>query len=160
MVSAFSGLNSRPGWGHCVVFFDSTLYPQSAFPQQRVYKWVLANQCWWWLYNIDNHPIQLEWAEILLVTRVASGGMDHLWPFHYFLYISWHERKCLRVGLFLACVYRVIDSRGRFEENERSVRDRLEQLLRLLKCACPAIHEIFCLVEFLLPSSSWFAQAP
>ena len=31
-----------PGWGHCVVFLDKTLYSHSTFFTQ-VYKWVPAN---------------------------------------------------------------------------------------------------------------------
>ena len=35
---------------------------------------------------------------------------------------------CLRIGACSACVYQVMDARGKFEEHERSVRVRREQL--------------------------------
>ena len=38
-----SSLGSSPGWGHCVVFWDTTLYSLSAPLSTQVYKWVLAN---------------------------------------------------------------------------------------------------------------------
>ena len=37
-------------------------------------------------------------------------------------------RKWLRIGSWLACVYRVMDARGKFGEDERSVRVGREQL--------------------------------
>ena len=40
--SGSSSLSSSPGWGHCVVFLDKTLYSHSA-SLHSVYKWVPAN---------------------------------------------------------------------------------------------------------------------
>ena len=45
-----SSLGSSPGWGHCAVFWDTTLYSLSASLSTQVYKWVLAN-----LNAGDNH---------------------------------------------------------------------------------------------------------
>ena len=38
-----SSLGSSPGWRHCAVFWDMTLYTLSASLFTQVYKWVLAN---------------------------------------------------------------------------------------------------------------------
>ena len=46
-----SSLGSSPGWGHCAVFWDTTLYSLSASLSTQVYKWVLAN------LNAGDNPV-------------------------------------------------------------------------------------------------------
>ena len=43
LVSGSSCPGSSPGWGHCIVFLDKTLYSHCTSLPQGTYKWVQVN---------------------------------------------------------------------------------------------------------------------